>query len=249
MKTLIRKTCVVILAASAWAGTAQAVGVPGQGTWESTLKPRDLNENLRDGAEAYYDSVLDITWLKDMNYAKDRLVSSTGLMNGIDANSWVNTLALGRYRDWRLPTVRDIDNDGCGAPLISGGDCGQNVDTTVLAEPGVDSEMAHLFYVTLGHNIDVFASGNQLTNTGPFENLQADIYWSGTETRRSSEAWYFETDFGWQQFRNKSALAYAMVVTSGDIGTPITTVPEPHTYAMLLAGLGVLAVVVRRRQG
>lgn len=31
-------------------------------------------------------------------------------------------------------------------------------------------------------------------------------------------------------------------------GNPVTPVPEPETYAMLLAGLGLVAVIVRRRK-
>lgn len=50
-------------------GTAQAVSVSGQGTWESTLQGRDLDGNLAT-FEAYYDTVLGITWLADANYAK-----------------------------------------------------------------------------------------------------------------------------------------------------------------------------------
>lgn len=40
--------------------------VPGQGTWKSTLKARDLDGDSSTG-EAYYDTTLDITWLADAN--------------------------------------------------------------------------------------------------------------------------------------------------------------------------------------
>ena len=45
-----------------------AVGVSGQGTWETTLQGRDLDGNAAT-FEAYYDTVLDITWLADANAA------------------------------------------------------------------------------------------------------------------------------------------------------------------------------------
>jgi hypothetical protein len=47
------------------AGVAQAAGVPGQGTWETTLQPRDLNGDKV--AAAFYDTDLKLTWLRDAN--------------------------------------------------------------------------------------------------------------------------------------------------------------------------------------
>ena len=46
--------------------SVHAIGVTGQGTWETTLQARDLDGNLST-AEAYYDTDLDITWLADAN--------------------------------------------------------------------------------------------------------------------------------------------------------------------------------------
>ena len=42
--------------------SAHSLGIPGQGTWETTLEGRDLDGNPAT-FEAYYDTVLDITWL------------------------------------------------------------------------------------------------------------------------------------------------------------------------------------------
>ncbi len=36
--------------------------LPGQGTWQATLEPRDLNGDGK--PDAYYDTELDITWLQ-----------------------------------------------------------------------------------------------------------------------------------------------------------------------------------------
>jgi hypothetical protein len=38
---------------------------------------------------------------------------------------------------------------------------------------------------------------------------------------------------------------YAWPVRTGDVAAPI---PEPETYAMMLAGLGLLGVMTRRRK-
>jgi len=40
-----------------------------------------------------------------------------------------------------------------------------------------------------------------------------------------------------------------MLVADGDIASlPVSHAPEPETYAMLLAGLGLLGFVARRRK-
>lgn len=45
-----------------------------------------------------------------------------------------------------------------------------------------------------------------------------------------------------------SAFAVAEAVPSVDITAPVTAVPEPGTYMLMLVGLGVIAFVVRRRR-
>ena len=45
-----------------------AVGVSGQGTWETTLQARDFDRNTAT-IEGYYHTVLGITWLADANHA------------------------------------------------------------------------------------------------------------------------------------------------------------------------------------
>jgi len=55
-----RLWCVLSACVFAFAtATSHAVGVSGQGTWETTLLPRDLDGNPLT-IEAYYDTVLNI---------------------------------------------------------------------------------------------------------------------------------------------------------------------------------------------
>jgi PEP-CTERM motif len=70
----------------ALAATAQAAGVSGQGTWETTLQPRDINADGK--TDAFYDSVLKVTWLAD-------------------ANAWAANLNVYGATGWRLPTLVD----------------------------------------------------------------------------------------------------------------------------------------------
>ncbi len=186
--------------------------VSGQGTWETTLKPRSLDSDVTT-ADAYYDTVLNITWLMDANV--------NGLMDWTDANAWASGLTLGGYTNWRLPDVVDIGNDGCNWSY-DGTDCGYNVDTST-------GEMASMFYDTLGNlaYYDTTGVGPQagwgLTNTGPFSSIQSASYWPATEyVIDTTRAWEFSFGFG-SQYRDTKTDAddYAWAVHNGDVGTPV----------------------------
>lgn len=61
--------------------------------------------NLFDrGGGLIYDKDLNITWLKDANYAKTSVYDADGLMNVYVAAGWASGLVYGGYDDWRLPT-------------------------------------------------------------------------------------------------------------------------------------------------
>jgi hypothetical protein len=234
-----------MLAVAALAATAlpqaHAAGVSGQGTWQTTLQGRDLDGNTANGFEAYYDTALDITWLADANYAKTSGYESDGYMTWDAAQTWVSQLNINGTTGWRLPTLVDTGASGCDWSY-SGTDCGYNVDTST-------SELAHLYYVTLGNKGYYDASGNYdpswgLSNTGPFSNVQSYDYWSGVEyAPGTGSAWYFGTYDGTQNGSAEDDEFSAWAVRPGDVAA----VPEPQAYALLLAGLAVAGVALRRR--
>lgn len=217
---------------------ASAVAISGQGTWESTLQGRDLDGDLST-FEAYYDTVLDITWLADANYAGTA-------MNWSTADAWV--AALNPYGSgitgWRLPNTVDVGNNGCSYTV----DCGYNITT--------HSEMSHMFYITLGDKAYCTTSGScpqtgwGLTNTGPFANVQSYEYWSATNyVRFPNNAWVFHFDIGYQTIVYKTYNYYAWAVHTGDVGTAITTSTVPVPAAVWLFGSGLLGLVgVTRRK-
>ena len=242
MKPSLPVLCAALLTVAS--GTAQAVAVSGQGTWETTLLARDLDGN-RTTAEAYYDTVLDITWLADANYARTSGYDADGNMNWAVAMTW--TANLDPYgsgiRGWRLPTITDLGASGCNYSVTGGTDCGYNVDTS-------GSEMAHLFSATLGNLTYYSPSGtpNQpgwgLSSTGPFANIQASLYWSATAyAPLTSAAWGFSFHDGYQTYGYQVSGHTAWAVHSGDVGAAVSAVPLPAAAWLFGGGLlGVLGI-------
>lgn len=183
----------------------------------------------RAGGQAYYDDVLDITWVADANLADTTsfdvlAINANGTMYWDQANEWISAMNAAAYlgkSDWRLPTVTDTGSSGCNA-AFTGTDCGYNVDLAT-------GEMAHMFYSTLGNTAYFNTSGGVtgcpgspsycLTNTGPFSNLQPYNYWSGTQyAPTASLAWNLNFRTGNQLNSPKSDVFYAWPVRAGDIG-------------------------------
>ena len=61
-------------------------------------------------------------------------------------------------------------------------------------------------------------------------------------------AWRYSFHAGRQDPLSKSDHLYAWAVHSGDVGMMMAAVPEPETYALMLAGLSTVALVARRRR-
>lgn len=243
---------------------AQAQSVPDQGTWTSTLLARDLDGNIANGAEAYYDTVLNITWLANANLGKgtvyDTAEDGNGAVNWADANALATGLSEGGVTGWRLPKASPVN--GTSWQYYNANDwwTGSGDQSYNIISP--NSELAHMFHVTLGNKSIVDTEGNDqegwgVTNTGPFNNLSTgNAYWFGTTFDQYAgdprytepRAWLFYLDFGSQGQAKQTNLLYAWAVHDGDIGSALAPVPEPETYVMMLAGLAGLATMARRRQ-
>ncbi len=188
------------------------------------------------GGEYLYDTTLNVTWLRNAN--------ANGGMNWDSATTWAANLTTGSGNtaidDWRLPTM--AANPDPRSSFNGSTASGSNV-------PGSSSEMASLFFDTLGNismvNTSGYSMGFQSLNTGSFENMKYDAYWLGTEYAPTPfAAWSFFTSYGSQGLSTKEQPFYAMAVRTGDVLTPV---PEPETYAMLLAGLALMGGIARRR--
>ena len=186
------------------------------------------------GNRLIYDSDLNITWYDYTNWYNP-WQNQVDWASGLTVNFGGNI-----YDDWRLPSTVD-------GPDTYGYD-----GTTTGGYNITSSEMGHLFYTELGNKGYSDTSGNWpqsgwgLTNTGDFQNMQPDFYWSGTEYATNPDlAWLFSTNYGLQFSYGKGYDSYAIAVRPGDVSAPV---PEPGTLLLLCSGLAGLATW-RKRKG
>lgn len=200
------------------------------------LQGRDLDGYIST-VEAYYDTDLNITWLADTSIYGYGSMS----MYWADANTWAANLSIVdninhvTYDNWRLPATLQPDAS-CSAQSSGGASFGFGC---------TGSEMGHLFYSELGG-----AAGQSiLTSTDPdlakFGNLREGLYWSGSENEDTpvyADAWTFSFYDGHQAANGQIYAFYALAVSPGDVAA----VPEAQTYALMLAGLGLIGWRARR---
>ena len=176
------------------------------------------------GGGLIYDTVNDITWLQDANYAMTSGFHSTGRMSWHVAMSWAAGLSYNdtvrnvTWNDWRLPRAREAE----------------------LREPCygytcATSEVGHLYHI----------EGIKGGAPGPFINFKPTAYWTGTgRAPMPGHAWTFAfgvgTGEGIQDHTGaleEHLVAFAWAVRDGDVANtpplveppvdPVTPDPEP----------------------
>jgi hypothetical protein len=153
----------------------------------------------------------------DITWAADANIN--GYESWHDHEAWVADLAIGGVSGWRLASM-DFDGDGNVVNCAGGGVSGCE-----------DNEMGFLYW----------EEGITFGAPGPFSNLQSSAYWSGTEyAPNPALAWNFNFDLGGLHTNFKGNRSYAWAVYSGDL-------PEPGALWQLGSGIGLLALLARRR--
>jgi hypothetical protein len=223
------------------------------------------------GGAAYYDTVLDITWLADANLAESETfgvagIDSDGSMNWDTANDWIaamnadsGTGYLG-FNDWRLPSLSPVSggavfntsfsNNGSADFGYGATGVGWETLTDVIV-----SEMGYMYYGNLANlglctpndaspSSCTTQAGWGLANTDSFDNVQSANYWSGVEFG-SLSAWSFYFDIGYQDPSGRIRTQFAWAVRPGDVGVD-AQVPEPAS--MLLCGIALAGAAGARRR-
>ena len=179
--------------------------------------------------QAYFDTVLNITWLADANLAATNTfgvsgIGSGGLMSWDTAQSWIaamNTATYLGFTDWRLPTSTQPDSN-----------CSGHLGNLDYGTGCIASEMPHLY------NLNGISSGAP----SPFQNvIQNDPYWTSTACFIANYRCIFSFGSGVQdaQIRNQPNL-HAWAVRTG------SAVPIPAAAWLFGGALGLLGVARRR---
>ncbi|WP_177433228.1 hypothetical protein [Thiohalobacter thiocyanaticus] len=246
--SLIACTGSTVFAASS--GTFD-VSVSGQGTWETTLQGRDLDGNAAT-TEAYYDTVLDVTWMADVFYAGTEMTWS-------DANAWAATLDPygSGITGWRLPYANPIDGTTANDEnfsYIGTEDRGTNISAPGTMYAGsTANELAHMSFNTLGNlsycdpslSTTSSCSGPQpgwgISNTGPFSNVKHAYFWTAMEYAPDNDhyAWHFDMSYGNNAPGYKYGNYQSWAVHDGDVGASVVPIPA----AAWLFGSGLLGLI------
>ncbi|MEE9494777.1 MAG: VPLPA-CTERM sorting domain-containing protein [Gammaproteobacteria bacterium] len=209
--------------------------------------------------QAYYDDVLDITWLTNTRAGAGSIHddgdrSDDGRMSWDNAVAWAGSLTVEGVSDWRLPEASPVNgtNFTAGSKKDGSTDESYNISRVGTVFAGsTASEIAHLFYNTLGNVSNYSAegvfdngcTGSCLDNSGPFSNFKSSFYWTGTQPGGGEVAWLFSTLAGNQNNTLKDNIHYAWAVHTGDV---LATVPVPAAAWLFASGLLGLVGVSKR---
>ncbi|MCX5807741.1 MAG: hypothetical protein NT010_17000 [Proteobacteria bacterium] len=238
----------------------------------STLAHAALHDR---GRGLIYDDVLNITWLKDANYAHTSGYNGPGILGGGSfygmtpdgptaaqavayAKIWADNLVYGGYDDWRLAKALPVNgvDYNYARPNDGSSDNGFNISAPGSMYPGsTASEIAYMFYVNLENKGYFDVSGNfqsdyGLKNTKYFINIQnsimGDTYWMDIVTSpESSMVGYFNFYYGSQMVGNTTHMSGYAWAVRDGDVAPV---PLPGAILLFAPGLVGLFAFKKRAQ-
>ncbi len=168
------------------------------------------------GGGLFYDTVLDVTWLQDANYAQTVGFTPSGFIDDwATAVAWVEGV---EYYD----SVRDVIWDDWRLPS----------DDLSCQDMCTEHELGRLY----------FTEGVTFFTPAPFFNLQAGFYWfgpTGQPFQEESRSFSFLGGVTALPVSGGEA-GFALLVRDGDV------VPVPGALLLLLSGLASLAALRNR---
>lgn len=211
---------------------------------DAALLPRHLT-GVAGTTNAYYDTAINITWLRDANYAQTSGFAAGGLMTFATAQSWAAALTLGGVSGWSLADVAQPDA-ACASQDVTYGSTGAGC---------TGGQLGHMFYTLLGGTAGTNITTSHGANFALFDNVSDAEYWSMTSLPLSADPrdlGYFltfgnapdTTPAGWVSLNFKTVPMLGWVVHAGDVGEALD-IPEP-TSPLVLA-LGGVALGLARR--
>lgn len=180
-----------------------------------SLAPRDLNG---DGVvDAYFSASQNLSWLAQLHTPVGPAWS--------DSIDWAQNLSVHGISGWRLPQMQGDATAVCDMGSVDGGRCGFNPDPQ-------SSELAQLFYATLGNTALVGSNGNYnfyqwvsspdgyelrvdfsgigWVNTSPFTGLaKNDLFWMRT-TGEDHAAYLFDGAQGMQALTDRNTFSQGL---------------------------------------
>jgi hypothetical protein len=231
MKKLILKTALQIAA-------SLSVLVGAAGTAHATFEGRDATGAASFICTAtgagkctyFYDNVLDITILNDWNIGK-------GTWSQAQTFAEQAGFTASGLTGWVLPT-----GDG-GSSVVA-----QNQYLSIWESVGSTYQgLAAQFDGVDGAMIVDAAANGPSGNTepgGPSGNAQ---YWSSSVDIPQVTAWgFYSADGAQDTYSFDTDYLFVVAVRLGDVA--VSPIPEPETYALMLAGLGLVGFMARRRK-